>query len=520
MRTGFTMQSTIFGLFVIVLLASDVLSKSRRISKLQTDALSKTRCDLMCIEVTKENRTQCRSQCRLQEQKPGTCPGYDTVQWQAACVKACDLDYQCDGTQRCCHSGCSSACSEPVDLLTLPGLPALPVIEEVKEKRKSILIRWSDGVGDLARAVPGRILYLLEEQHHLGPKYEEARLAGWNLLVRTNKTKISLRNLLKPGRWYRFRVASVSSTGSRGFSSPSAPFTPRKGPRAPPPPKRLRVRPAVRTENGTVTVRLEWKEPNSDLPINRYKVFWSRRVRGVTGDLDSVLVNHQTVPKDQTYAEIKELTPNAMYFFQVQTISQFGTGKLRSDKAAVFYNTTSTHVTVGNPSSEWRSDLSVKKPVSVTKKIKSIYSYLKKKARKETGNRQLNYNLAPRSLKKQDKDKRVTVKGLKLHKVIWQNGKLKARISWNPISALENRRYVVQWRTEKCENPQHEHKILSATTEQTTFEIYELDYYCTYKVNVNKSRKSLPPDSEIIVNVPGCDYFQRRMNGTKIICET
>ncbi|XP_063634448.1 anosmin-1 isoform X2 [Cydia splendana] len=469
MRTGFKMQSTIFGLLVIVLLASDVLSISRRFSKLQTDALSKTRCDLMCIEVNKESRTQCRSQCRMQEQKPGTCPGNDIVQWQVACVKACDLDYQCDGTQRCCHHGCSSTCSEPVDLLTLPGLPALPVIEEVKEKRKSILIRWSDGVGDLARAVPGRILYLLEEQNHLGPKYEEARLAGWNLLLRTNKTKISLRNLLKPGRWYRFRVAAVSSTGSRGFSSPSSPFTPRKGPRAPSPPKRLSVRP-VRTENGTVTVRLEWKEPNSDLPVNRYKVFWSRRVRGVTGDLDSVLVNHQTVSKDKTYAEIKELTPNAMYFFQVQTISQFGTGKLRSDKAAVFYNTTSTH------------------------------------------------DLPPQSLKKQDK--RVIVKGLKLHKVIWQNGKLKARISWNPISKIEIRRYVVQWRTEKCENPQHEHKILSATTEQTTFEIYELDYHCTYKVNVNKSRKSLSPDSEIIVNVPGCDYFQRRMNGTKINCET
>ncbi|XP_063544211.1 anosmin-1 isoform X2 [Cydia strobilella] len=469
MRTGFTMPSPIFGLLVIVFLASDVLSKSRRFSKLQTtDALSKTRCDLMCIDVTKENRTQCRSQCRMQEQKPGTCPGYDIPQWQAACVEACALDYQCDGTQRCCHHGCGSTCSEPVDLLTLSGLPALPVIEEVKEKRKSILIRWSDGVGDLARAVPGRIIYLLEEQHHLGPKYEEARLAGWNLLLRTNKTKISLRNLLKPGRWYRFRVAAVSSTGSRGFSSPSAPFTPRKGPRAPPPPKRLRVRP-VGTENGTVTVRLEWKESNSDLPVNRYKVFWSRRVRGVTGDLDSVLVNHQTVPKDKTYAEIKELKPNSMYFFQVQTISQFGTGKLRSDKAAVFYNTTSTH------------------------------------------------DFAPQSLKKQYK--RV-VKGLKLHKVIWQNGKLKASISWNPISTSEIRRYVVQWRTEKCENPQHEHKILSATTEQTTFEIYELDYHCTYKVNVNKSRKSLSPDSEIIVNVPGCDYFQRRMNGTKIDCES
>lgn len=48
---------------------------------------------------------------------------------------------------------------------------------------------------------------------------------------------------------------------------------------------------------GTVTVRFEWKEPKSDLPVMRYKVFWSRRVRGLGGELDSVLVNHQTVPK-------------------------------------------------------------------------------------------------------------------------------------------------------------------------------------------------------------------------------
>ncbi|XP_048006970.1 anosmin-1 [Leguminivora glycinivorella] len=470
MRTGLMMENKIFGLLVILLLAPDALSKSKsRLAKLQVDALSKTRCDLTCIDVVKENRSECRAQCRAQEQKPGTCPGEDLPQWQAACVKTCDLDYQCDGTQRCCHHGCGSTCSEPTDLLTLPGLPALPIIEEVKEKRKSILIRWSDGVGDLARAVPGKILYLLEEQHHLGPKYEETRLGGWNLLLRTNKTRISLRNVLKPGRWYRFRVAAISSAGSRGFSSPSLPFYPRKGPRAPPPPKRLRVRP-VRTENGTVTVRLEWKEPNSDLPVNRYKVYWSRRVRGVTGDLDSVLVNHLTVPRDKTYAEIKELKPNSMYFLQVQTISQFGTGKLRSDKAAVFYNTTSTP------------------------------------------------DIPPQSLKKHEKSKRV-VKNLKLHKVIWQNGKLKARISWSPISSSEIRRYVVQWRTEKCENPQHENKVMSATTEQTSFEIYELDYDCTYKVNVNKSRKSVSPDSEILVAVPGCDYFQRRMNGTVFNCD-
>lgn len=48
---------------------------------------------------------------------------------------------------------------------------------------------------------------------------------------------------------------------------------------------------------GTVTVKLEWKEPQSDLPILRYKVFWSRRARGIGGELDSVLVNHQNVAK-------------------------------------------------------------------------------------------------------------------------------------------------------------------------------------------------------------------------------
>lgn len=63
----------------------------------------------------------------------------------------------------------------------------MPVVEEAKERRRAVQIKWSDGVGDAARAVPGRVLYILEEQHHLGPKYDEARLGDWNLILRTNK---------------------------------------------------------------------------------------------------------------------------------------------------------------------------------------------------------------------------------------------------------------------------------------------------------------------------------------------
>ncbi|XP_053605777.1 anosmin-1 [Plodia interpunctella] len=470
------MSLKIFVLLVMVTLIPVVSSKVKKYSKHQTNSLSKARCDLVCIEASKESRSKCRSQCRTQELKPGTCPASDTPKWEAACIEACNTDSQCDGTQRCCHHSCGSSCSEPLDLLSLPGLPAMPVMDKVKEKRKSVLIHWSDGVGDAARAVPGRTYYLVEEQHHLGPKYEEARLGGWNLLLRTNKTKASLRNLLKPGRWYRFRVAAVSAAGTRGFSIPSVPFTPRKGPRPPPPPKKLKVRP-VKTENGTVTIKLEWKEPVSDLPIMRYKVLWSRRARGVNGELDSVLVNHQTVPKDQKSIEIKDLQPNSMYFLQVQSISQFGLGRLRSDKAAIFYNTTSANLISTN--------------------------------QKEN---------PPEALKKKEK----RIKGLKLHKVIWNNYKIKARISWEPMPGIQEGpgRYYVQWRTVKCSDAKIPKKDLTAATEETTFEIYELNYRCSYKVNVNRSWKSKSPDSELLVHVPGCEYFQEKVNGSKSICVT
>ncbi|XP_045767671.1 anosmin-1 isoform X1 [Maniola jurtina] len=465
-------------IFLLIVVASvpEAWAKTRRYTRLQTDPLSKTRCDLICIDASKETKSQWRSACRAEERKPGTCPSEENPRWAAACVEACNQDSQCDGTQRCCKHGCSSMCNEPVDLLNLPGLPALPTMEEPKERRRAVQIKWSDGVGDTARAVPGRVLYLLEEQHHLGPKYEESRLGDWNLIMRTNKTKVSLKNLLKPGRWYRFRVAAVSSAGTRGYSAPSPPFTPRKGPRPPPPPKKLKVQP-VKSDNGTVTIRLEWKEPKSDMPVMRYKVFWSRRVRGLGGELDSVLVNHQTVPKEQNYVEISDLQPNSMYFLQVQTISMFGLGKLRSEKAAIFYNTTS-----GTDGEQ-----------------------------------------EPETLKRRKEDNQDRlIRGLKLNKLTWLDHKIEAKISWNPIHPKGQRKntYYVHWKTLTCQDPDKELKELSATTEQNSFEIYELDYKCNYTINVNKSNNKRNPDSELILSVPGCDYFKKKVKNATITCKT
>jgi hypothetical protein len=71
-------------------------------------------------------------------------------------------------------------------------------------------------------------------------------------------------------------------------------------PKPPGPPLKLSVGSLVRV-NGTLWGELSWEPPLSDLPIQRYKVFWSRQLQGATSPLISVLVNHQTVPRVRKY---------------------------------------------------------------------------------------------------------------------------------------------------------------------------------------------------------------------------
>lgn len=102
---------------------------------------------------------------------------------------------------------------------------------------------------------------------------------------------------VKPGRWYQFRVAAVNENGTRGFSSPSQAFTTSHGPRTPGLPQNLTVD-TIQYYNKTFNGILRWKPPlQSDLPIQKYKVYWSRRLKEVDQEQNSVLVNSQTVNK-------------------------------------------------------------------------------------------------------------------------------------------------------------------------------------------------------------------------------
>lgn len=69
-----------------------------------------------------------------------------------------------------------------------------------------------------------RVLFVLEERHHLGPFYNEPLLGEWNPIDNSRKKSINLKNFIKPGYWYQFRVAAVNSNGTRGFSTESDGF--------------------------------------------------------------------------------------------------------------------------------------------------------------------------------------------------------------------------------------------------------------------------------------------------------
>ncbi|RVE40035.1 hypothetical protein evm_015315, partial [Chilo suppressalis] len=80
--------------------------------------------------------------------------------------------------------------------------------------------------------------------------------------------------------------------------------------------------------------------------------------------------------------------------------------------------------------------------------------------------------------------------------------------------------YHVHWKIIKCQNSNVSKKELSAITELTSFEIYELNYRCSYKVNVNTESKSTHPESELIIHVPGCEYFKKKLKSNALHCES
>ncbi|KAJ3664596.1 hypothetical protein Zmor_000152 [Zophobas morio] len=164
-------------------------------------------------------------------------------------------------------------------------------------KKKTVFLEWTS---QIFAAPNSTTLFVIEERHHTGHNFIEKHLSDWSFCGRSPRPSQILKTIVKPGRWYQFRVAAVNENGTKGFSDTSPVFNiavnADVGPRPPKPPQNVTVSGLWSTSNGTLMGELRWSPPRSDLPIQRYKVFWSRRLHGAK-PLDSVLVHQQVVPK-------------------------------------------------------------------------------------------------------------------------------------------------------------------------------------------------------------------------------
>lgn len=81
------------------------------------------------------------------------------------------------------------------------------------------LVRWQG-----THAFP-HTFYVIQERHHIGVTFKLEKMGDWSTGFVVGKPRLKKKYVFVPGRWYQVRVAAVNAWGTRGYSSPSEPFS-------------------------------------------------------------------------------------------------------------------------------------------------------------------------------------------------------------------------------------------------------------------------------------------------------
>ncbi|XP_014662534.1 PREDICTED: anosmin-1-like isoform X2 [Priapulus caudatus] len=401
-------------------------------------------CSTLCKEIATPELCflSCSFLKNVTTYKPGRCPAISEVTgFAAACVKSCNKDGDCDSSRKCCENGCGRTCQDPVG--QLEGLPDIPENLTVMERKigTSFQLDW-DVVDDLETSEP--IVFVVEGKSNIGRHHSEHHMARWEYLGKTTMRTMKILKDVLPGHWYEFKVAAVNRNGTKGYSGKSKPITLSKEPEPPHVPVNLTVG-ETRIINGKVSLTVHWEEPVSDLPVVRYKVYWSKRLSVVSPTLVSLQEYKKAVSSDKSSYTITELLPNTPYNIQVQAFSQYGDTRLRGDR---------TSVDITTPPLENGGNV-------VTGPVLFVHPSL------------------------------GAAVNVTIEVPYFQNGLLKARVTWAypPGSRALVNKFLIHWapgvclgRTANGENVIT--KTLGGTTHEPFFDVYDLRYNCRYTVTI------------------------------------
>ncbi|XP_074657809.1 anosmin-1-like [Tubulanus polymorphus] len=424
------------------------------------------------INLPEHHQQLCLNTCKFLKQittyKPGTCPlPSEASGFEAACVKSCSKDGDCEGNRKCCDNGCGYTCQNPLalDRLGLPPVPNFPKIRERKKEQNMVELFWETHTNSTEPTI-----YVVEARWHAGRDFSNGLLIDWAPFSLT--TKPSIISQIEPGKWFIFRVAAISMNGSLGFSPESPPFRLSLEPRVPGQPMNL-TEGETTIHDGLIDKQIRWSPPAySDIPVTRFKIFWSKRLRGVSPMLVYMEEHKQIIPADQFTYTLKDMEPDTTYFVQVQAVCHYGEERLKSERASI-YIVTEPLIT--------NNDKQQESPVHVDAAVMGLPT--------------------PPPLRN------VTV-----DKPFYENGLLKATIHWVIPSGHKEKihKFLIHWTPDVCiamatlDGPLS--KTISATTHDTQFMIYDLRFDCRYVVKVQpvSQEGAVGPTSHAIFNTPSC----------------
>ncbi|XP_052784865.1 anosmin-1-like isoform X2 [Mya arenaria] len=481
--------------------------------------LKKHNCNSFC----EASETECQSSCEFLHYtylyKPGDCPRPESAAgFEAVCLASCRADSDCPEETKCCPNLCGYVCRKPdFSKHPLPPVPMNLMFEERRQGR-SLYVSWdvSRGSGafpsdsdspqgssmvpsdDFVKSPTGGSQHLVPAIRAGSRRRSPVPSVEVFVLERMNTTSlrpvwpddhpwtvtaITLQSshLLSPmhaGHWYKFRVAMVTPSGSRGYSQPSTPFKSSRRVGKAMPPQNI-TEGATTLRKGLVDVTIHWAPPRySDLPVWRYCVTWSERLNRVSPILIRIPVLEKVLPGNVLEFKLKKLKPGTTYHIQIEAIVKMGNRELTSNKASK-YITTYAPPNMKQDHSE---------------QVYGLYADI------------------------------VQVEGLTVvdDQPYFDRGSLKAQLKWQVGEDFRTlvKSFMIFWIPRSCDQEYAVPKPYSATSDVPSFEIYDLQYECQYMVRVSAVTKSgvQGKPAEIRLRTPICGKIHVKGNSLPPEC--
>ena len=384
------------------------------------------------------------------------------------------------------------------------------------------------------------------------PQNDNTMMTKWGYLAQTTNNNWVILRSINRGRWYKFRVAAISKSGTYGYSQPTELFILSSPPKPPSQPQNLTIQHIHKSQENEnrVDVDLSWlPSKRSDLPISNYKITWkllsnsdatfsnnnnNQNNDDLNDDQDLSSnednFNHQMEEENTISQQIvktpeygldlinsatnkytlKNLNKNTQYVVELVAISKYDKNLLSSPSIKIKLDT-SNYNNAAVVGSEYSSLKSSFKP------SKQDYDEDDEEEEEDDDldNNSSNTNNIPQEPVIEQKPIIPIIKNLSVHMPYFQNGLVKAKITWlteqeekevvNYNTNNDNQpMYTITWFPIKCTktNEQQETVVtlaqkqlptpITATTISTSFEIYELKYNCDYVVNVKLANMNKP----------------------------